>query len=83
MAPLVPRFPEIPVATRPMQLEPVARSSHPDLAPRGAVWKVGPRPGLNHSARTDEPGGMAIRPGDLCWGLESPYRYGEAACGGD
>jgi hypothetical protein len=64
MAPTVLLFPKIPVATRPEQLEPVACSSHPDLAPRGAVREVGPRPDPNRSARTDEPGGMAIRPGD-------------------
>ena len=56
--------PAILVATRPEQVEPVARSTHLDPAPRGAVWKVGPRPDLIRSARTNEPGGMAIRPGD-------------------
>jgi len=72
---VVPRarpLPMIPVATRPEQVEPVARSIHLDLAPRGAVWMVGPRPDRIRSARANEPGGMAIRPGDQDWGLESP-----------
>jgi hypothetical protein len=56
--------PSIPVATQSGQVEPVACSSHPDLAPRGAVRRVGPRPDPNRSARTDEPGGPASRPGD-------------------
>ena len=56
--------PSIPVATQSGQLEPVACSSHPDFAPRGAVRKVGPRPDQTRSARTDEPGGLASRPGD-------------------
>ena len=55
---------EIPVATRSGRLEPVACSSHPDLAPRGAVRKVGPRPDQTRSACTDEPGELASWPGD-------------------
>ena len=62
--PRAPAVSSIPVATRSEQLEPVACSSHPDFAPRGAVRKVGPRPGQTRSARTDEPGGPASRPGD-------------------
>ena len=65
---------EIPVATRSGQLEPVACSSRPDLAPRGAVRKVGPRPDQTRSACTDEPGEPASWPGDQSWGPSSPYR---------
>ena len=66
---------EIPVATRSGQLEPVACSSRPDLAPRGAVRKVGPRPDQTRSACTDEPGEPASWPGDQSWGPCSPYRW--------
>ena len=65
---------EIPVATRSGQLEPVACSSRPDLAPRGAVRKVGPRPDQTRSACTDEPGEPASWPGDQSWGPCPPYR---------
>ena len=66
---------EIPVATRSGQLEPVACSIRPDLAPRGAVRKVGPRPDQTRSACTDEPGEPASWPGDQSWGPCSPYRW--------
>src|SRR5512146_45153 len=36
---------------------PVARPVHPDLVPRGAVRRGGPRPAPTRSTRGDEPGG--------------------------
>jgi len=62
------------VITRPEQVEPVACSTRSDVAPRGAVRRVGPRPDPTRSAGANEPGGTAIRPGDQHWGLPSPYR---------
>src|SRR4051812_50181181 len=53
-------------------MKPVACFIRPDLAPRGAVRKVGPRPDLTRSAPIDEPGGMAIRPGDRSQGFTVP-----------
>jgi len=50
------------------QMEPLACSIRPEMAHRGAVWEVGPRADQTRSARRDEPGRMAIRPGDGCRG---------------
>ena len=65
------RHPTIPVITPVEQVKPVACFTHPEIAQRGAVWKVGPRPDRNRSARNDEPGRTAIRPGDGCRSLAS------------
>lgn len=59
---------------RHVQVKPVACFTLPDLAPRGAVRRVGPRPDPTRSAHIDEPGGMAIRPGDPCCGFALPVR---------
>jgi len=40
-----------PVITAAKLGKPVARFRHPDLAPRGAVRRVGPRPDPTRSAR--------------------------------
>jgi len=64
------------------QVKPVACFIHSDLAPRSAVRTVGPRPDLTRSARMDEPGGMAIRPGDQNRGLTAPYRAAYQPTGG-
>src|SRR6185295_10048423 len=56
--------PLIPVVTPTIPVKPVACFTLPDPAPRGAVRRVGPRPDPTRSAHIDEPGGMAIRPGD-------------------
>jgi len=63
-------------------VKPVACFIRPDLAPRGAVRKVGPRPDPTRSAPIDEPGGMAIRPGDRSQGLTSPSRAANQPTGG-
>jgi len=47
----------IPVITPIAQVKPVACFTLPDLAPRGAVRRVGPRPDPTRSAHMDEPGG--------------------------
>src|SRR6476619_1257070 len=63
-------------------MKPVACFIRPDLAPRGAVRKVGPRPDLTRSARMDEPGGMAIRPGDRTKALPRPPEAAYQPTGG-
>jgi hypothetical protein len=57
-----------------VQVKPVACFTLPDLAPRGAVRRVGPRPDPTRSAHIDEPGGMAIRPGDRSCSFVLPSR---------
>ena len=64
------------------QVKPVACFIRSDLAPRGAVRKVDPRLDLTRSARIDEPGGMAIRPGDGSQGFTEPYRAANQPTGG-
>jgi hypothetical protein len=54
----------IPVITPAELVKPVARFTRPDLAPRGAVRRVGPRPNPTRSAEWDEPGGS----GPPAWG---------------
>src|SRR5512145_737727 len=76
------RRPVILVNTPTGQVKPVACFTHPDLAPRGAVRRVGPRPDPTRSAHTDEPGGTAIRPGDRSRGSVSPYRAANQPTGG-
>lgn len=61
-APRVPHGLMIPAASRPGQVEPVARSTPLDVAPRGAMRKIGPRPDQSRSARTKQPDGTSIQP---------------------
>jgi hypothetical protein len=68
--------------TRLEQVKPVACFIHPDLAPRGAVRRVGPRPDPTRSARMDEPGRMAIRSGDGNRGSTAPSRAAYQPTGG-
>lgn len=63
------------------QVRPVACLIHPDLAPRDAPRTIGPRLDRTRSAGSDEPGGTAIRPGDLCRGPSSSSRAAQAAGG--
>lgn len=71
----------IPVVTPVRQVRPVACLIHPDLAPRDAPRTIGPRLDRTRSAGSDEPGGTAIRPGDLCRGPSSSSRAAQAAGG--
>jgi len=71
----------IPVVTPAGQVRPVACLIQPDLAPRDAPRTVGPRLDRTRSAGSDEPGGTAIRPGDLCRGPSSSSRAAQAAGG--
>ena len=73
---------QIPVVTPVGLMEPVARSIRPDAAHRNAVREIGPRPDPTRSARSDEPGGMAIRPGDGSQGLTAPSRAAYQPTGG-
>ncbi len=61
---------------------PVACFALSDPAPRRAVRRVGPRPDPTRSARIDEPGGTAIRPGDRYRGPASPSRVQCSVAGG-
>jgi hypothetical protein len=60
---------------------PVACFALSDPAPRRAVRRVGPRPDPTRSARIDEPGGTAIRPGDRYRGPASPSRVQRSVAG--